>query len=33
MEEILDRLLLAAYFAESDRSFRVSVTDAGVLHG
>ena len=24
---------LIAYFAESDRSFRVSVTDAGMLHG
>ena len=22
-----------AYFAESDRSFRVIVTDAGMLHG
>ncbi len=25
--------LLLAYFAESDRSFRVIVTDAGMLHG
>ena len=24
---------LVAYFAESDRSFRVIVTDAGMLHG
>ena len=24
---------LNAYFAESDRSFRVIVTDAGMLHG
>ena len=36
----LEALLLAAhdypvfaYFAESDRSFRVIVTDAGMLHG